>query len=405
MFTPQADGGHALYTQELLSAMSSHPRGAGFRFELVTSQNLQARFRTGAYPVHTILPPLADRSTFKTTAGWVSGRVAHYVRRERLFLRWLAARPDLDAVHFQEWVPWLAARLSHRIRAMGKRVYYTMHNIAPHKYPRLIPRAVWHGCLRRACRQCDGLFVHTDQLAGQLSRFLGQPHPRIVVVPHGVWTVPGVERRPPMHERLAWKRLLFFGSIRRNKGLDLLLRAAPHLTDYSVTIAGEPWEPDYFRDVVLPLVAKARQLGMQVDLQARFIAEDEIEPLFARHSAVVLPYTSEFVAQSGVVFMALAHEVPVVASEAGGLRDLLGEHAIGVTFQNAAPTAIAAAVRELCERHAAPVAAHSLLSEVRAAKHRYSWKTSAGATLEGYSARPANVEVENDCLVETTSAV
>src|SRR4051794_21502417 len=398
MFTPTADGGHARYTWELLNALAEQARsgdGDGsrprYRFELVTSRDLHAQFDSGAYRVHRILPPLRDRSAFSSRLSWAASRVTHYARRDWQFLRWLHGRLDIDAVHFQEWTPWLAAPLFRRIRATGKRVFYTVHNIVPHRYPRAVPRSVMNGWIRRACLLCDGLYVHTDLLAAELAQFLGGAAagaalPPIHVVPHGVWSVANAERRTPIHERLAMKRLLFFGEIRRNKGLDLLLRATEHLpAGYSLTIAGEPRERDYFRDEILPLVAQARARGATIDLRDRFTPEEDVPGLFAGHSAVVLPYTPKFVAQSGVVFMALAHDTPVVASEAGGLRELLDEFRIGATFREATPQALAGAVRTVCERGAA----NDIAGEIRAAKERFSWRAAAAATLEGYSLAPA----------------
>jgi glycosyltransferase involved in cell wall biosynthesis len=394
MFTPTSDGGHARYTWELLNALAqAASAGAGgvlrqpHRFELVTSRDLHPQFDSDHYRIHRILPPLRDRSEFPTRLSWAASRATHYARREWQFLRWLGGRPDIDAVHFQEWTPWLAAPLFRRLRALGKRVFYTVHNIVPHRYPRAVPRAVMNGWIRRACLLCDGLFVHTDLLAEELAQFLGAREsgvalPPIHVVPHGVWTMPDVMPRATVDERLALKRLLFFGEIRRNKGLDLLLRAMVHLpAGYSLTIAGEPRERDYFREEILPLVAEARRRGATIDLRDRFTPECEVPALFAGHSAVVLPYTPKFVAQSGVVFMALAHDTPVVASEAGGLRELFEEFRIGATFREATPEALASAVRAVCEQGAAG----EIAREIRAAKQRFSWRQAALATLAGYA--------------------
>lgn len=391
MFTPTADGGHARYTWELLRALAEQDREPEFsrtryRFELVTSRDLHPQFDSDAYRVHCLLPLLRDRSEFATRLSWAANRVTHYARREKKFLDWLRGRPDIDAVHFQEWTPWLAAPLFRRIRALGKRVFYTAHNIVPHRYPRAVPKSVMNRWIRRACLLCDGLFVHTDLLAAELAQFLNGSTgaatlPPIHVVPHGVWTVPDVSRRASIDERLALKRLLFFGEIRRNKGLDLLLRALEHLpAGYSLTVAGEPRERDYFRDEILPLVARARTRGAAIDLRDRFTPEDEVPALFAGHSAVVLPYTPKFVAQSGVVFMALAHDTPVIASEAGGLRELFEEFRIGATFGEATPQALASAVRAVCERGPAG----EIAGEIRAAKQRFSWREAADATLAGY---------------------
>jgi glycosyltransferase involved in cell wall biosynthesis len=257
--------------------------------------------------------------------------------------------------------------------------------------------------IRRACRACDGLFVHTEPLSEELSRFLGKPHPPIWVAPHGVWTVADRPPLPPLAERLARRRLLFFGTIRRNKGLDLLLDAAGHLPPgYGITIAGEPVEGDYFRDAIAPRVAKLRASGLPVDLIDRFVPDEQVGPLFARHSAIVLPYTREFVAQSGVVFMAMAHELPVVASEAGGLRELLERFGIGAAVPDLRPQSLAAAVRSLVEG-GDPGA---LEQQMRAAARAFSWDASAAATFAGYqeSARLREAAQTHGCVLETSPA-
>jgi len=398
MFAPTADGGHARYTWELLNALSVYP-GAPYQVELVSSRDLDRQFYSDNYPVHPILPPIVDRKTFATRFGWIANRLTHYPRREWALLKWLKGRADVSAVHFQEWTVWLAAPFFRRVRAMGKRVYYTAHNVVPHKYPKSVPRSVVNHWIRSAWRECDGLFVHTPRLADELSRFARGNHPPIHVVPHGVWTVHDFAAGRKPADRLADKRLLFFGSIRANKGIELLLRAMEHLHDYSLTIAGEPVHHEFFETRVRPLIAEMRATGAKINLIDRFVPDDHVASLIAGHSAIVLPYTSNFVAQSGVVYTALAYEIPVVASEAGGLRELLNEYRIGQTFTEPTPHALAQAVRQL---HSAP--ADDLAQQVQLAKRRYSWKEAARATFAGYAAETEPIVPEHDCIVSTTAA-
>ena len=403
MYTPSADGGHAQYAWELMNALATHPR-ARSRFELVTSEDLEEQYRTDIYPVHAVLPPIRPREAFANRLSWASGRITHYARREWRFLNWLRGRPDVSCVHFQEWTPWLAAPLFRRIRRMGKEIFYTVHNVVPHRYPPLLPKSVMDGWIRRACLLTDGLFVHTDALAAQLAAFLGDPHPPIHVVTHGVWTVRRPVPAPEPGDRLPWKRLLFFGQVRRNKGLDLLLRAAELLPGYRLTVAGQVHDRDYFEGEVLPLVRRLRDSGVAVELQDQFVAEDEVPALFAGHSAVVLPYTSGFRAQSGVVFLALAHELPVVASEAGGLGELLAEFPIGIAFKGETPEALAGAIRELHENP--PGGSAALHQQIRRAKDRYSWRHAAAATINGYyhpAPDPVRSEADDYRVAATTS--
>jgi glycosyltransferase involved in cell wall biosynthesis len=403
MYSPSVDGGMALYTWELMHALADR-RSRAYDFELVTGLDIQKQFQTDAYRVRAVLPAIQHRSEFSNRATWVTDRVSHYARREWQFLRWLKRRPDIAAVHFQEWTPWLAAPVLRRIRRMGKKVLYTVHNVVPHRYPALLPKSVMNLWVHRALRCCDMLYVHTDRLAATLSEQLGGDHPPIRTVPHGVWTVRDPIEIPTLDERLAWRKLLFFGMIRRNKGLDLLLRAAVELPGYSITIAGEPHEADYYRTEIQPLIAKVRAMDVKIDLIDRFVPDEELGKLFASHSAVVLPYTRSFVAQSGVIFLSLAYELPVVASEAGGLLDLFQEFRVGRTFRDQTPQALASAVRDLFSQEARRDLAH----QIERARERYSWHQAAAATIAGYDAMldrsPLKVELSDDDLALAPTA-
>jgi glycosyltransferase involved in cell wall biosynthesis len=367
-----------------MTALAAHPR-APCRFELVTSEDLDEEYASTSYRVHAILPPLRDRAGFASPLTRAASRALHYARREWQFLRWLRGRPDVTGAHFQAWTPWLAAPMFRRIRRMGKKIFYTVHNLVPHEHPRLVPKAVMARWVRKACLLVDGLFTHTDGLAAELAASRGDPHPPVRVIPHGVWTVRRPVAAPTRGERWPWKRLLFFGEVRQNKGLDLLLRATQFLPGYRVTIAGEVREPEYFRNNILPLVRRRREAGVEVDLRDSFVPDDEVPALFSAHSAVVLPYTSGFRAQSGVVFLALAHGLPIVASEAGGLGELLAEFPFGVTYRGQAPEALARAICQLHEQGAADRGA-AVHEQVRRAKRRYSWDQAAAKTIAAYGA-------------------
>src|SRR4051812_564725 len=93
MYTPSSDGGHARYSWELLTALAQHH--SGYRFELMTSQDLEPQFDSDLYRVHRLLPVLEHRNSFRTRAGWVTNRLTHYSRREWIFLNWLKSRPDV----------------------------------------------------------------------------------------------------------------------------------------------------------------------------------------------------------------------------------------------------------------------------------------------------------------------
>ena len=129
MYTPQSAGGHALYTQELLTALAEVGPGRGIAPELVTSEDLAAAHRTSAYPIHPILPRLVPRREYSTALVWAWSRMIHYTRREQIFLDWLTGRKDLNIIHIQEWTRWLAPRHFRELRRRGLAVVMTVHNI------------------------------------------------------------------------------------------------------------------------------------------------------------------------------------------------------------------------------------------------------------------------------------
>jgi glycosyltransferase involved in cell wall biosynthesis len=378
------------YVAELLNAMAEVPSEVP-PLEWVSSTDLDPQFQSNGYLVHRVLPTLRDRSEFRTAIGWAFNRGLHYLHREWCFLNWLRTRQHLDTIHFQEAPPLVAPIVVRSLRRQGRAIFFTVHNVRPHAYPGFLPRWLVDRSLRSAYAHSDGLFVHSDALANELRRSLGatvsaQERPRVIVVDHGIWTVPGVTdpTEELLRRRLREQRLLCFGAIRRNKGIHLLLEAAARggLAGFSITVAGEPSEPEYVDDTLAPLADQARAAGVPVDLSPRFVPDEDVEALFARHSALILPYTDGFVAQSGAAFMALAHGTPVVATPSGGLGELLTTCRIGALAAQPTSGAIAEAVLALFSASEIEIAA--IAGGLRTALTELSWNAMATTTVAEY---------------------
>ena len=101
MYTPQSAGGHALYTQELLTALAEVGPGRGIAAELVTSEDLAATHWTSAYPIHPILPRLTPWSEYRTALVRARSRMIYHTQRKQTFLGWLADRQDFNLIHFK----------------------------------------------------------------------------------------------------------------------------------------------------------------------------------------------------------------------------------------------------------------------------------------------------------------
>jgi glycosyltransferase involved in cell wall biosynthesis len=165
-------------------------------------------------------------------------------------LRWVRQTRFCQSIHFQEYTPWLAPYHFRLLKRWGKYLFHTVHGIYPHKYLPGVPKVLFDYWNKTAWRKCDALFVHTEGLRNRLSHFLGAEHPPIFVTPFGLWNFPpDLATRSIFEERKQNQNLLFFGVIRPNKGLHVLLRAMKELPDFTLTIAGEFKEVGYKKQI------------------------------------------------------------------------------------------------------------------------------------------------------------
>lgn len=135
--------------------------------------------------------------------------------------------------------------------------------------------------------------------------------------------------------------LLFFGFIRKYKGLDLLLNALA--TDevkplgLKLIIAGEFYEnPQPYHDLI-------REKGLEgnVILRPDFIPNDEVKYYFGAADLVAQTYRSA--TQSGISQMAYHFAVPMLVTNVGGLPEIV-EHNRGGYVTDPEPQAIADAL-------------------------------------------------------------
>jgi glycosyltransferase involved in cell wall biosynthesis len=115
----------------------------------------------------------------------------------------------------------------------------------------------------------------------------------------------------------------------------------------------------------------------RVLLEPRWVPDSEMAPLIASSRCLVLPYREA--SQSGVLPLALAHGVPVIATSVGGLAAQLADGKSGFVVRPD-PTALAAAMLRLRE----PTCYARLAQGAQAAGELLSdWSEHAEALSEG----------------------
>jgi glycosyltransferase involved in cell wall biosynthesis len=255
---------------------------------------------------------------------------------------WLAAGRRLaafrpDAVVIPWWVAFWAPQIyvvSRVLRRAGVPVIFLCHNVREHESSPL--RAA---VTRRALRAGSAFLCHTDAEAALLrERFPGRIVRKIAHPTYGALSGGGGEVAAG---RDAAKELLFFGFVRDYKGLDVLLAAMPEVRDRTgarLRVVGECWGDP------APLRRRVGELGLTetVDLDLRYVANEEIPGLFARAAIVVLPYRSA--TGCGPLQLAFGAGRPVVGSAVGAIAEAVRDGEDGLLVPPGDPAALAAAL-------------------------------------------------------------
>jgi glycosyltransferase involved in cell wall biosynthesis len=269
-------------------------------------------------------------------------------------------RPDI--VHVQ-WLTLLRQDLRWVARLQSDRpVVFTAHNVMPHLgEPDVEER-------RRIYTAFDQVVVHTRKGVEQLERY-GVPAERIVRIPHGTFGA------PPSIEPPSGRRLLFFGLIRRYKGIDVLVRALSEVPDARLVVAGDPLDP------VEPLQELAREVGVadRITWRLGYLPDDEVAALMRETTLTVFPYPGGESA-SGALATALGHGRPAVVTEV--LGETVTEYGAGAVVPPNDPDALAEAIIHLLGD---PAALEEAFRGTERARAGLSWSSIAEAHERLYS--------------------
>jgi glycosyltransferase involved in cell wall biosynthesis len=174
--------------------------------------------------------------------------------------------------------------------------------------------------------------------------------------------------------------ILFFGFIRKYKGLDLLLEAMKILKDQKaitpssilpiLLIAGEFYDDELqYKKIIQKL-----DIADQLDLRTHFIDDQEVKYYLSAADFVIQPYKNA--TQSGVTPLAYHFEKPMLVTNVGGLADMVPDSIAGVVVEPNAK-AIADGIQKLYQ-----LGENYYLPQLRLEKEKYSWVHLTDAILE-----------------------
>ena len=174
----------------------------------------------------------------------------------------------------------------------------------------------------------------------------------------------------PIHEKI----ILFFGFIRKYKGLDLLLEAMndPRIKEANIKllIAGEFYDN---KEQYESIISK-NNLANCLYLRTQFIDNNEVKYYLGASDFVIQPYKQA--TQSGVTPLAYHFEKPMLVTNVGGLASLVLHLKVGVVTEPNA-NAIASGIIQLYE-----LGETHFLKHLCEEKKKFSWDKLTAAIIE-----------------------
>ncbi|MBL0174293.1 MAG: glycosyltransferase [Ignavibacteria bacterium] len=284
-------------------------------------------------------------------------------------------RMRADLIIFKFWMPFFAPAYG-VIAAIARRggrtkTMFICDNVIPHE-----KRPGDKLLTRFAFRFIDAYIVQSKAVERDLK--LWKRDPVFASLPHPVYEIFGAETcREEARARLAAldpalrlaadeKVLLFFGYVRDYKGLDVLLDAMPSILarmKVTLLVVGEFYNNEQqYRDQVLRL-----GIGGSVRFHADYVPNEEVGHFFSAADILTLPYKSA--TQSGIIQIAYNFHRPVIATDVGGLGEVVVHGETGAIVPPENPELLADAVCDFFDRNLFDTYRANVIEE----KKKYSW--------------------------------
>jgi len=259
-------------------------------------------------------------------------KVANYYKKEQ---------PDL--VIFRFWTPFMGPCFGSIARLIKRnkhtKIIAITDNVIPHEKS-LIDKPFTSYFLK----SCDGFLTMSKSVLNDLKSFNSEKP--CAYNPHPLYNNFG--EAPQLNQALSYLKLnpdyryiLFFGFIRKYKGLDLLLEAFAdsRLRDYNLKllVAGEFYESSAPYEAII----HKHNLSKLVEMHTSFIPDNEVKYYFA--AADLVAQTYHHATQSGVTQIAFHFEKPMLVTDVGGLSEMIPNGKAGYVVAPS-PKAIAEAI-------------------------------------------------------------
>ncbi|MCO5286870.1 MAG: glycosyltransferase family 4 protein [Chitinophagaceae bacterium] len=288
-------------------------------------------------------------------------------------------RPDLIVVRF--WLPFMGPCFGTILRRVKKnghtRIVCIADNLIPHE-----KRPGDSLFTKYFIKPVDAFIAMSELVEGQIRSMA--PQKKVKFIPHPLYDhfgdrLPAEVARKHLKIETNVRLLLFFGFIRKYKGLDILLKAIsllaqqPGNEDLKLLVAGEFYEDEkHYTDLLHDPTIQPHLI-----LRTQFIPNSEVKYYLSAADCVVQPYRSA--TQSGVTPLAYHFEVPMIVTDVGGLPAMVPDGKVGLVARPEA-TDLAQKIAQFFTLGKA-----HFVSGLQEEKQKYSWSNMVEALVESAS--------------------
>lgn len=183
----------------------------------------------------------------------------------------------------------------------------------------------------------DLILTHNEFSKDEIIKINPSLKESIHIVPHGNYTpfinIQKDKKRSREYLDLPTDKtiLLFFGMIKKVKGLEILLKSLRKVVntnpDVILLIAGKPWQNDF---KLYQQIIDENELSENIILHTKFIPHEDVEHYYSASDLIVLPYKKIY--QSGVLMMTLSYKKPALVSDLPPLKEVITDNENGFLF-------------------------------------------------------------------------
>ncbi len=404
-YDPSGHGGICHYTYQLAESLAQ----SGAEVTVVTTEgyelqhlerNFELKFLFRKSRLKNLAENILGRAPAKTLSETKqpsvrSGRAPderiptpQFVKNARI--RWLLCKQALaflfdrpSVIHMQ----WLIDRREDYkfvklLKLLGFTVVYTAHDLLPNTNEARDD----HKLLQRIYSRVDAVIVHANESKNELAGIFDIPASKIHVISHGSNdlfyhdnNLSKESARKALGICRGQRVILFFGIIKRYKGLEYLLDAfeevkkqVPHVV---LLVVGTIYDRDpeglsYYSSLLEQVCRRDDIICVR-----SYVPFEKIGEYFTASDIVTLPYTKTYT--SGVLLAAYAAGRPVVATDTGAMSEIVESGKSGFIVPPKDAKALSKAIVQIFNRP-------DIEEMGRYAKHlaetRYSWSHIASQT-------------------------